>query len=87
MSTRPKKKSFAQLCVDDHKKVIANAIRKVAAENSWGCIALAQHGKSSGATCSKLLRGGEATISLDKLCLIAYDLGIAIGMRIVNPNE
>ena len=86
MSSRVKKKSFAQLCVDDHKQVIAKEIRKIAAENSWGCVALAEVCKASAATCSYLLRGDEYRISLDKLCLIAYELGIAIGMRIVNPN-
>lgn len=87
MSARVKKKSFAELCVNDHKKVIANAIRKIAGENGWGCVALAEHSKSSAAACSYILRGDESRSSLHKLCLMAYELGVSLSIRIVNPNE
>lgn len=86
MATPKKKPTFAELCVTDHKKVIAAAIRKIAKENEWGCVALAEQTKASTATCSYLLRGDNHSITLDKMCVMAYELGIHIGMTIVNPN-
>ncbi len=81
-----KPKTFAELCVKDHKTVIAKAIRKIVNENNWTCAMLGVHGKTSTPTASFIIRGDEHKVSLDKICLIAYELGIAIGMTLVNPN-
>lgn len=84
--TNRKKKNFAALCLKDHKVVIARLMRKIADENKWGCKELAEHGKCSISVASFILRGDEERVTLDKLTLIAYELGIAIGMTLVNPN-
>lgn len=81
-----KKKTFAEACVLDHKKVIASSLRKIASENGWRIAELAAESKASKSTASFVLRGDEHIVSLEKLCLMSYELGIAIGMRIVNPN-
>lgn len=86
MAVSNKRKSFAALCVSDHKQVIAREIRKIAKENGWLIAQMSEHSKTSTATVSYVLRGDEYKVSLDRLCLMAYELGIAIGMRIVNPN-
>lgn len=87
MAAAKKKKSFAELCVTDHKKVIAAAIRKIAKENGWLIAQTSEQCKTSMSTTSYVLRGDEHLVSLDRLCLMAYELGIAVAMRLVNPNE
>ena len=81
-----KAKTFAELCVKDHKVVLSRAIRKIVLENDWTVTKLAIHGKTGVSTASFIVRGDEHKVSLDKLCLIAYELGIAVGITLVNPN-
>lgn len=87
MSRVKKKPTFAELCLEDHKKVIGEAIRKVIAENQWLIKDVARECKCSTATAWKLFNNRESTMTLDMLCLMAYDLGIAVGIRLVNPNQ
>jgi len=80
-----KAKGFAAKCVLDHKKAIARAIRGIAKQNGWGCVQLGDNSKTSTTTTSFVTRGDEHMVSLQRLCLMAYELGIAIELRITSP--
>lgn len=79
--------SFARLELENRKAELIVAVTKAFEMSTMAMPDIAELCGVSDTTILKIRRTGARGVSLDKLFLIAYSMGLSVNMKVVNVNQ